>query len=64
MSGPDDPQDFSPRRGGVWAPALILALAILIAAISLVAQHRFWLQTNPPVPARTTPTQPAPIQPR
>jgi len=49
MSDPnDDQRDFSPRRGCVWAPALILALAVLIAALILIAQHRFPFQSSPP----------------
>jgi hypothetical protein len=38
MSDPnDDQQDFSPRRGCVTGPALILALAVLMAALILIA---------------------------
>jgi hypothetical protein len=37
----DDPQNFSPRRGCLWGPGLILALAALIAALILIAHYRF-----------------------
>jgi hypothetical protein len=56
MSDPkQNRQDFSPRRGCIWAPALLLALAILIAALILIAQYRFPFQTSPPVPQRAAP---------
>jgi hypothetical protein len=58
MSDPGDPRDFSARRGCVWGPALIIALAILIALGVFIAQHRFPFQTTPPIPARTAPAQP------
>ena len=57
LSDPDSPRDFSPRRGCIWAPALVLALAILIAVGVLFAQHRFPLHTNPALPARPVPAE-------
>jgi hypothetical protein len=62
MSDPEYQPDFSARRGCVWAPLLFVALLVLIAAITLFAQHRVPVQTSPPVPAKTapalTPSQP------
>jgi hypothetical protein len=48
MSDPDSHRDFSARRGCVWAPALIIALIILIVVAVLVAQHRHPFQTKSP----------------
>jgi hypothetical protein len=57
MSDPDDRQDFSARRGCVWAPALILALAVLIATLALVAQHRLPFHLGSPTTPSFVPTQ-------
>jgi hypothetical protein len=52
---PDHPHDFSPRRGCVRAPILLIVLAALIAVIVLIAQNRFPFHASPPVPVRATP---------
>src|SRR5258708_40197293 len=57
MSDADHGQDFSPRRGWVWAPALILALAVLVATLALVAQHRRPFHLGSPPPPSVVPTQ-------
>lgn len=61
MTGPEHPGDFSARRGCVRTPFLVIVLAALIAAIVLIAQHRFPLRTSPSVPSKTAP---APAPPR
>jgi hypothetical protein len=38
----------------------VLALAVLIAALVFIAQHRFPVQTTPPVPPLRIPGAPAP----
>jgi len=57
MSDPDDRQDFSARRGCLWAPALILALAVLVATLALVAQHRLPFHLGSPTTPSIFPTQ-------
>jgi len=47
---PDDPGDFSPRRGCVRAPLLVLLLLAIIAGLFLVGQYRFPFPGNPPPP--------------
>jgi hypothetical protein len=61
MSDREHLGNFSARRGCVRAPLLIILLAALIAAIVLIAQHRFPIHTSPSVPTKTAPV-PAPPQ--
>jgi len=57
MSGDDHQQDFSARRGCVWAPGLILVFAVLIAVLVLITQHRTPFHTGSHVTPAIVPGQ-------